>query len=166
MQTVVALPLTKIKDGTWAWDVEAVTRFKSGSPQVPQIATELLPPGSWPKGESIEESPQRAVKKLFEDNSRLAFLQSLEQVEMKVVGVRTIARRYEGVVVRTNTGKLIALLDCPLYKNALYAFDAEVPNWTEAAKLTRHEIYASRPAAFIRKFAHSGNWQGRVIDFL
>ncbi len=148
-------------------DYEAARNFMASLNPVPEIATELLPPGPWPKQEAIAESPERTAAKQFLDHSRLSFLLGLGQVEMRVVGVRTLGnRRYEGVVVRTSTGKSIALLDCPLLKNALYAFDAEVPDWMEVAKLTKHEIYASRPAAFIRIFRHQGNWQGRVIDFL
>ena len=168
MQTATALALTKIKDGTWAWDDEAVTRFQSQFYPAPEVSTELLPPGEWPRQKAVAENPiERTATKQFLDNSRLNFLLGLGQVEMRVVGVHTLSnRRYEGVVVRTSTGKSIALLDCPLYRNALYAFDAEVPDWMETAKLTKHEVCANRPKAFLRTFRHRGSWQERVIDFL
>lgn len=159
-------------------DYEAASSFVALLSPIPQISTVVLPTGPWPKQKSTEENSQRtAINKFFEDYSRLTFLRSLGTPVMKINDVRTFGlgsntkhkrkkHHYEGVVLRTGTGKLVALLDCPLQKNALYAFDAEVPDWTEAINLKRYAIHAFRPKAFIRKFRHSGNWQERVANFL
>src|SRR3989344_6565958 len=130
------------------------------------VEVELLPEGAWPKEASdapvIEE---QTVRRYFEDHARLAFLQGLSTT--KVVDVKPLGKsKYEGVVVRSQSGRLIALIDCPLHANALYVFSAETPDWAKVAGRTKYVLRTERPPEFLRKFRHSGDWQNRVTEFL
>ena len=130
------------------------------------MEVELLPEGEWPK-EVSDEAPETETKirQYFLDHSRLAFLQELSST--KIVDVKPLGlSKYEGVVVRSENGRLIALIDCPIYRNALYIFSAENNGWVETAKLTKYQLRTNRPPEFLRKIRHSGDWQNRVKNFL
>ncbi len=130
------------------------------------VVAELLPEGEWPKKVSDEPVVEtQTVRQYFLDHARLAFLQGLSTT--KVVDVKPLGHsKYEGVVVRSQSGRLIALIDCPLHANALYVFSAETPDWAKVAGRTKYELRTERPPEFLRKFCHSGDWQNRVTKFL
>lgn len=135
---------------------------------VRRLDGEFLPKGEWPaeKNGQGSESSLRRTKRL-PDYSRPAFLRGLNIVQ-RVTGIQIFGgRRYEGFVVQSRRSqRLIALLDCDLMGNALYAFDASAPDWTDAAQRTKYELKEKKPKELLRKVNHVGNWQSRVLQLL
>ena len=123
--------------------------------------TELLPAG---EGEARGEltgngKPSRSS---IPDDSRLVFLRGLPVRVVQTVG--TVWGKYEAIVFQTPSGKIVAIVEAPLTKNALYVLDAGQPTWLEAAQADKGAV-RQRPE-FVGRIVHQGSWQTRVRRLL
>lgn len=65
---------------------------------------------------------------------------------------------FEGYVVFTFAHTEKALLECPIFGNAIYVLDAD---WRHLAKMSKRDLLADRPGE-VTKIVHKGDWFGRV----
>ena len=122
--------------------------------------TELLPSG---EGEAHELTGNgKPTRTSIPDDSRLAFLRGLPVQVVQTVGA--VWGKYEAFVFRTPSGKVVAFVEAPLTKNALYVLDAGQPTWLEAAQADKGAV-RQRPE-FIGRIVHLGAWQTRVRRLL
>lgn len=122
--------------------------------------TEFLPSG---EGEARELTGNgKPSRSSIPDDSRLVFLRGLPVRVVQTVG--TVWGKYEAFVFQTPSGKMIAFVEAPLTKNALYVLDANQPTWLEAAQANKGEV-RQRPE-FVSRIVHQGSWQTRVRRLL
>lgn len=65
---------------------------------------------------------------------------------------------FDGYVVFTFAGTDRALLECPVYGNAIYVLG---PDWRGLSKLSKQQLLAGRSRG-VNKIVHKGNWFGRA----
>jgi hypothetical protein len=65
---------------------------------------------------------------------------------------------FDGYVVFTFAGTDKALLECPVYGNAIYVLG---PDWRRLSKMSKQDLLTGRPRG-VDKIVHKGNWFGRA----
>jgi hypothetical protein len=146
--------------GAW-WIVQRVERdirraFEFGTAR----PTRRLPWHLLPPGELTIERLRRHYKGLQHRDPHARYdVERLEKAfslgpEACYVGTD----EFEGYVVFTFAQTKRALLECPIYGNAIYVLG---PDWRRLSKRSKQEILAERPDG-VKKIVHSGDWFGRV----
>lgn len=126
-------------------------------------AEELLPEGFWPV-----PPPNGGNATWAEgiDPERLAFLQQIGAQPISSVTRLFQGRHYEGWVAPGASGRLVGFVECQELGNALYVFDAVQPTWVTTATKSKWDILQEKPAEFVGRVMHKGDWQHRVLDLL
>jgi len=125
-------------------------------------AAEFLPEGFWPV--PLPNGGHATWAKGM-DPARLAFLQRIGAQPIPTMRPFQ-GRHYEGWLAPGASGKPIGFVECEDLGNALYIFDASDFTWTATAAKSKWDILHEKPANFVGRVMHTGDWQHRVLDLL
>ena len=122
----------------------------------------------------IAES-MKAVKKTNLDPERELFYRD-------VLGCKRVVetqgafkeRNYVAFLLKSGSGQMFAILDCPELENAVYIFriekkqQSEESDWVQLATQTKADVLATSGSGgpFLRRIFHGEGWQERVTKFL
>ena len=127
----------------------------------------FLPRGSWPKEEREEDSESTPPSSSEEtiDLERFKFLYGFRPY-LRINLEGRIGNGYEAFMVRTRSGRKVALVENPVTSNALYVFDGDMEDWQELAQLSKWEVINSGRPEFVKRFFHNETFESRLREFL
>jgi hypothetical protein len=135
-------------------DIEIFER-RGGGLVATKINWKILPPGEHPFKRIVEhfQHISKHRRDLIVDMNRLHRVFSLSP-ERVFVGID----EFEGYVVFYFASAETAVLDCPIFGNAIYVFGE---NWKSLSRLTKSQLLNSRRPN-IERIVHSGAWFSRL----
>ncbi len=162
-------------------------------PPITSPTREFLPKGLWPflgemeevlnGDQNVEEEPQRDLdlddeEEVPEDDPRI----DQDRFEFyRQLGCKRVVRPkgwfegrgYVAYLIKTKSGRPVAVLDCNQYGNAAYLFwmrqDADEHMWLTQAQDTKREVLTKAGThghTFIRRFIHCTGWELRVTNWV
>jgi len=147
------LPLREMARG-----VEIMFSMLNGfrTPSVPVLASapaEFLPSAegdSRPHGPPVNHNPTPVIPE------RLRFLEALGPHQV-IHGVKSVSgRAYVAFVFAS-----VVVLESEKESNALYFFVRQ-DGWETLARMGKLDLLRQKPAGFLRRVVHQGDWQGRA----
>ena len=135
-------------------DIRRAFEFGAARPTW-RLPWRLLPPG-----ELTNERLRHHYKRLQHRNPHVRYdMERLEEafsLEPEACYVGT--DEFEGYVVFAFARTQAALLECPVYGNAIYVLG---PDWRRLSKMSKQDLLSGRPGG-VTKIVHRGDWFRRV----
>lgn len=147
---------------------ELENRVRAGAASIIVGALQFLPPGPWVFNFNGTGGNDKGRARIL-DLTRFSFLEGLGPLLtiIRFPATPFSGREYSGFVLRGGkTGRPLALVECPVTDNALYAFRADDQRWLDTAQRTKLDVITGPYPDFICRFYHEGDWQARVRDFV
>ena len=140
-------------------DNQVINVTKKTKPVPQKVNWKILPPGEYPFDrieKYIKHLKQTKWKDKKVDIGRIRFLHSLSPIAI-YYGLD----EFDGYFIFIYKKKNLAVLDCPLFGNAIYIIKG---GWRKVSKLSKKEVIEEYPETV--RVIHRGNWKGRLKSIL